>query len=58
MRAFQDEYNFEMHPWSNPMNWARNGETLIGSIPAGKGQPYKINITGSSHLASSPLAVK
>jgi len=50
VRAFSDEYNFEMHnPW-NPLNWGRNVETLIGRKVAGKGEPYEINIYGNKKL--------
>lgn len=35
VRAYADEYNFEMHNPRNPLNWPRNGETLIGRKYAG-----------------------
>jgi len=50
VRAFADEYNFEMHnPW-NPLNWPRNAETVIGKKVAGEGQKFNINIYGSKKL--------
>ena len=50
VRAFEDEYNFEMHSWLNPMNWIRNFQTIIGGIVAGKGTSYKIYPYGSHRL--------
>lgn len=50
VRAFSDKYDFEMHNSKNPINWGRNIETIIGGKVAGKGQPYEINIYGSSKL--------
>jgi hypothetical protein len=50
VRSFADKYDFEMHnPW-NPLNWPRNGETLIGSNYAGDGQAFEINIYGSKRI--------
>ncbi|MDD2386984.1 MAG: RHS repeat-associated core domain-containing protein [Bacteroidales bacterium] len=50
VRAYSDEYNFEMHnPW-NPLNWPRNIQTGIGRHYAGDGQKYDINIYGSKTL--------
>jgi hypothetical protein len=50
VRAYADEYNFEMHnPW-NPLNWPRNAQTVIGRNVAGEGQKYEINIYGSQKL--------
>lgn len=50
VRAFSDKYDFEMHNFKNPANWGRNIETIIGGKVAGKGQPYEINIYGSTKL--------
>jgi len=50
VRAYNDDYNFEMHPWSNPMNWIRNVQTIIGGFVAGNGTPYKIYPYGSQKL--------
>ena len=50
VRAFSDKYDFEMHNSKNPVNWGRNIETIIGGKVAGKGQPYEINIYGSTKL--------
>jgi len=52
IRAYADEYNFEMHNSKNPLNWPRNLETLIGRIVAGQGQKYKINLYGSKVLTT------
>lgn len=50
VRAHSDRYDFEMHnPW-NPLNWPRNGGTLIGRKYAGEGQEFDINIYGSKKL--------
>mgnify|MGYP002412146070 FL=1 len=50
IKAYSDTYNFEMHNWSNPLNWGRNAETVLGGINAGKGTPYTIHIYGSKTL--------
>ena len=50
VRAYADEYNFEMHNGWNPLNWPRNAHTIIGGAYAGKGIPYEINIYGSKQL--------
>jgi len=50
VRAYADEYNFEMHNAWNPLNWPRNAETLIGRKVAGEGQKFNINIYGSKKL--------
>ena len=50
VRAFSDTYDFNMHSWWNPFNWARNVETLIGRTVAGQGTKYEINIYGSKQL--------
>ena len=50
VRAYADEYNFEMHNAWNPLNWPRNAETLIGRKVAGEGQKFDINIYGSKKL--------
>ena len=50
VRAFSDIYDFDMHSWWNPFNWARNVETLIGRTVAGQGTKYEINIYGSKQL--------
>lgn len=52
VRAYSDEYNFEMHNVWNPLNWPRNIQTSIGSYYAGEGQKYEINIYGSKTLKS------
>ena len=49
VRAFSDNYGFEMKtPWMKHI--FRNIETIIGSIVAGKGIPYDINIYGIKYL--------
>lgn len=50
VRAFNDNYGFEMKSWWNPFNWGRNFETIIGGWVAGDGTPYDINIYGSAQL--------
>ena len=50
VRAYADEYNFEMHPWNNPANWGRNIQTLIGGFVAGTGNPYNIYFYGNQTL--------
>lgn len=50
VRAYADEYNFEMHNAWNPLNWPRNAETLIGRKYAGEGQRFEINLYGSKKL--------
>jgi len=50
VRAFADEYNFEMHSFWNPLNWPRNVETVIGQKYAGEGQSFEINLYGSKKL--------
>ena len=50
VRAYADEYNFEMHNSRNPLNWPRNAETVIGRKVAGEGQKFDINIYGSKKL--------
>ena len=49
-RAFADKYDFDMKSWKNPLNWFRNIATIAGSVYAGKGVPYTINIYGSAQL--------
>ncbi len=50
VRAYADEYNFEMHNPKNPLNWVRNAETIIGRKVAGEGKSFEINIYGSKKL--------
>ena len=50
VRAFNDNYGFEMKSWWNPLYWGRNFETIIGGWVAGEGTPYDINIYGSAQL--------
>ena len=50
VRAYSDKYNFEMHNWTNILNWGRNVETIIGERIAGNGKSYEINIYGSQTL--------
>ena len=50
VRAFSDDYGFEMKSWLNPFNIGRNVATLIGKNVAGKGADYRINIYGSKKL--------
>lgn len=50
VRAYSDTYNFEMHPWTNPLNWGRNIETIIGNKVAGTGIPYDIHFYGAQTL--------
>ncbi|WP_372472535.1 hypothetical protein AB4865_06860 [Capnocytophaga sp. ARDL2] len=50
VRAYADEYNFEMHNTKNPLNWARNVETIIGRKVAGEGKSFEINIYGNKNL--------
>ncbi len=54
VRAWNDNYSFEMHSWWNPLNWGRNIETIIGGWVAGEGTPYDINIYGSTQLQPFP----
>jgi len=50
VRAYSDNYGFEMHNPLNPLNWPRNIETIIGKSVAGNGKPFEINIYGSKKL--------
>lgn len=50
VRAYADKYDFDMKSWKNPLNWSRNGETIIGEHVAGKGKPFEIIIYGSQKL--------
>jgi hypothetical protein len=50
VKAYADRYDFEMHNSWNPLNWARNAETVIGQKVSGSGTPYEINIYGSKKL--------
>ncbi len=50
VRAYADEYNFEVHNAWNPLNWPRNAETLIGRKYAGEGKKFEINLYGSKTL--------
>ncbi len=50
VRAYADEYNFEMHNGWNPLNWPRNAQTVIGGAYAGDGKKYEINMYGSQQL--------
>ncbi len=50
VRAYADEYDFDMHNQWNPLNWTRNAETKIGRKVAGEGQKFEINIYGSKKL--------
>lgn len=50
VRAYSDMYNFEMHPWTNPLNWGRNIETIIGNKVAGNGVPFDIHFYGTQTL--------
>ena len=49
-RAYADTYDFDMKPWNGLKNCVRNIVTIAGSIYAGKGTPYEINIYGSKQL--------
>ncbi len=48
--AKSDKYDFDMKPWSNPLNRGRNIETKIGERVVGKGTKYEMNIYGSKTL--------
>ena len=50
VKAYADKYDFDIKPWSNPLNWGRNLETIIGKKKAGEGVPFEINIYGSKQL--------
>ena len=50
VRAYADNYNFDVKPWRNPLNWTRNIATKIGGLVAGEGIEYEINIYGSQKL--------
>lgn len=50
VRAYSDKYSFDIKSWSNPLQWGRNVETLIGAAYAGSGIGYEINIYGSKRL--------
>lgn len=50
VRAFADEYDFDMKNALNPLNWGRNAQTLIGKAVAGPGTGYDINMYGSKKL--------
>ena len=43
VKAYADKYDFDIKPWSNPLNWGRNLETIIGKKKAGEGVPFEIN---------------
>ena len=50
VQEYADKYDFDIKPWSNPLNWGRNLETIIGKKKAGEGVPFEINIYGSKQL--------
>ena len=50
VRAFEDEYDFDMKNWFNPINWGRNLETVIGAKYAGDGTSYSIRFYGTAKL--------
>jgi hypothetical protein len=59
VRAFDDEYNFEMHNGWNPLNWPRNIATFFGRQVAGAGTPFRISIYGTARiLSTNPFPVK
>jgi len=58
VRAFPDVYDFDMHPWINPLNWPRNVETIFGSWLAGDGNPYTINFRGSAYITTTHHVIK
>ena len=50
VKAEKDIYDFDMHPWNNLRNIARNLETIIGNILAGRGKGYPIYFYGTQQL--------
>lgn len=50
VKAYADMYDFDIKPWSNPLNWGRNLETIIGKQKAGEGISFEINIYGLKQL--------
>ena len=48
--SVEDTYDFDIKKPSNFLVKARNLETIIGQIVAGRGTPYKIKFYGSSQL--------
>lgn len=55
VRAYVDEYNFEMHNGWNLLNWLRNVQTLIGGQVAGQGMKYEIML--NKKLLYSPKVI-
>lgn len=47
-----DDYDFEMHPWSNPGSWIRNIETIIGE--PGQGTGFRIYLIGTGTISPLP----
>jgi len=58
VKAYQDKYDFDMHSWWNPLNWARNVETKIGKAVAGTGTPFPINFNGSAYITPVHPVIK
>lgn len=52
VRAFADKYDFDYKPFTNLKNCTRNAFNFLGSLVAGKGTPYWINLYGSQTLKS------
>ena len=42
-----------MHRSWNPIEWARNEETIIGRMYNGRGTPYNIKIQGQKEIEES-----
>ncbi len=40
--AYNQQYDFEMHGWGNPLNWGRNAATLGARALHGNGTPFTI----------------
>lgn len=49
VRAYADEYDFRMQPWTSS-SWKRNIKTIVGGRVAGEGMAYNIFIYGSAKL--------
>ena len=54
VKTYSDKYDFDMKKWSNPLNWGRNIETMIGHKYAGEGIPFEIIILGRNTWITRP----
>ena len=50
VKILDDEYNFDMHPFSNLRETFRNVETIIASVLHGTGKPFDIHFKGVNKI--------